>query len=69
VTGHRDVSHTEIHTADPLVSEVSPSEVELAYKVEKIKAIGFSRIPIELIQAGVETLCSEMPGLVNSIWN
>jgi hypothetical protein len=67
---HRDISHIEIHRAEPLVSEVSPSEFEIAYKIEKqFKAVGFSRIPIELIQAGVETVCLEIPGFVNSIWN
>jgi hypothetical protein len=50
--------------AKPLVSEV-----EIACEVEKIKTLGFIRIPIELIEAGVETLCSGIPGLVNFIWN
>jgi hypothetical protein len=52
---------TEIHTAEPLVPDPSPFEVEIA--IEKLE------IPTELIQAGGEILRTEIRKLINSIWN
>jgi hypothetical protein len=54
VYGVNDVRQTEIHTAEPLVSEPSTFEFELA--IEKLKSHpspGIDQIPIELRQ-GVE---------------
>jgi hypothetical protein len=65
-----DVRQMEIHTAEPLVPEPSPSEVEIAIaKLKKYKLPGSDQIPAELIQAGGETLQSEIHKLINSIWS
>jgi hypothetical protein len=65
-----DVRQIEIHTAEPLVPEPSPFEVEIAIaKLKKYKSPGSDQIPAELIQAGGETLQSEIHKLINSIWS
>jgi hypothetical protein len=52
-----DVRQVEIHTAEPLVPEPSPFEVEIAIaKVERCKSPGSDQIPAELNQAQGETL-------------
>ena len=49
VHGVKDVGQTEIHTAEPLVTEPSASEVELAIDKLKIhKSPGIDQIPAEL---------------------
>jgi hypothetical protein len=46
----------EIHTAEPLVLESSPLEVEIAIaKLGKYKSPGIDQILAELIQAGGKT--------------
>jgi hypothetical protein len=58
VHGINDVRQTEIHTAEPLVTEPNASEVELA--IEKLKSHrlpGIDQIPAAFITAGGETLC------------
>jgi hypothetical protein len=70
VRGVNDVRKTEIRTAEPLVPEPSSSEVEIA--IEKLKSYqspGFDQIPAELIQAGGNTLRSEVHKLINCILN
>jgi hypothetical protein len=65
-----DVRQIEIHTAEPLVPEHSPSEVEIAIvKLKKYKLPGSDQIPAELIKAGGETLQSEIHKLRNCIWS
>jgi hypothetical protein len=60
-----DVRHRDIHTAEP-----SPFEVEIAIaKLEKYKLPGTVQIPAELIQAGGETLHSEIHKRINCIWS
>ena len=57
VHGFSEVRQAEIHTADPLVPELSAFEVELA--VEKLKCKkppGNDQIPAELIKAGSTTI-------------
>jgi hypothetical protein len=50
-----DVRQIEIHTAEPLVLEPSPFEVEIAIsKLRKYKSPGIDEIPAELIQVGGE---------------
>jgi hypothetical protein len=67
VHGVNDVRQTKIHTAEPLVPEPSFSEVEIAIEMlERYKSPGIDQIPAELIQAGGNTLCSEIHKL---IWN
>jgi hypothetical protein len=54
-----DVRQTEIHTAEPLVPDPSPFEVEIAIaKLKSYKSPGSSQIPAELIPAGCEMLWS-----------
>jgi hypothetical protein len=65
-----DVRQIEIHTAEPLVPEPSPFEVEIASaKLKKYKSPGSDQIPAELIQSGGETLQSEIHKFINSIWS
>ena len=55
VHGVTVVGQAEIHTAEPLVSEPSASEFELAIdKLKSHKSPGIDKIPAELIKAGVE---------------
>jgi hypothetical protein len=59
-----------VHTAEPLVPDPSPFEVEIAIaKLKKYKSSGVDQIPAELIQAGSEILRSEIHKLINSIWS
>jgi hypothetical protein len=56
--------------AEPLVPGPSRLEVEIAIaKLKKYKSPGSDQIPSELIQAGGETLLSEIHKLINSVWN
>jgi hypothetical protein len=60
----------EIHTTEPLVPEPSSSDVEIAVeKLKRYKSPGIDQIPAELIQAGGNTLRSEIHKLINCIWN
>jgi hypothetical protein len=48
-----DVRQIETHTAEPLVPDPSPFEVEVAIaKLKRYKSPGSDQIPAELIQAG-----------------
>jgi hypothetical protein len=70
VHGVNDVWQREIQTAEPLVPEPSPFEVETA--IEKLKthtSSGINQITAELIKAGGRTIHSEIHELINSIWN
>jgi hypothetical protein len=59
-----------MHTAEPLVSDPSPFEIEIAFaKFKSYKSPGSDQIPAELIQAGGEILHSEIHKLINSVWN
>jgi hypothetical protein len=70
VLGVNDVRQTDIHTAEPLVSEPSDSEVEMAIeKLKRHKSLSIDLIPVELIKAGGRTIHSEIHKLVNSILN
>jgi hypothetical protein len=64
------IRKTEIQTAEPFVPEPSMSEVEVSIgKLKTCKSPGADQIPVELIQAGGETLHSEIPKLIKLIWN
>jgi hypothetical protein len=68
--GAGGVRQTEMHTAEPFVSQPSASEVEVAVgKLKRYKSPGVDQIPAELIQAGGETLRSEIHKLITLIWN
>jgi hypothetical protein len=64
-----DVRQIEIHTAELLVLDPSPSEDEIA--IAKLKRYKSPRDQIlaELIQVGGEILCSNIHELINSNWN
>jgi hypothetical protein len=64
------VRKTEIQRAQPLVPDPSASEAEVAIrKLKRYMLQGSDQIPAELIQAGVETLHSEMHKLIMLIRN
>jgi hypothetical protein len=65
-----NVRKTEVHTAEPLIPGPRPLVAEIAIaKLKRYKSPGSDQIPAELIQAGGETLMSEIHKLINSIWN
>jgi hypothetical protein len=65
-----DVRQIEVHTAEPLVSDPSCLEVEIAIaKLKKCKSPGSDQILAELIQTGGEMLLSAIHKLINSVWN
>jgi hypothetical protein len=68
--GYNDVRQTEIHAAEPLMSEPSILQVEVDIaKLKRHKSPVTDQIPAELIKAGGSTICSEVHKLINSIWN
>jgi hypothetical protein len=70
VHGAGGVRQTVMHTAEPFVPEPSASEFEVAIgKLKGYKSPGADQIPAELIQAGGETLRSEIHKLIKLIWN
>jgi hypothetical protein len=59
-----------MHAAELFVPEPSTSEVEVAIgKLKRHKFPGVDQIPAELIQAGGETLRSEIHNLIKLISN
>jgi hypothetical protein len=70
INGAGGVRQTEIHTAEPFVPEPSASEGEAAIgKLKRYKSPGADQIPTEIIQAGGETLHSEIHKLIKLISN
>jgi len=68
VHGAKDVGQAEIHTAKPLVSEPSATEVELTMnKLKSHKSPGTDQIPAEPIKAGGRTICLEIRKLITSV--
>jgi hypothetical protein len=63
-----DVRQIEIYTAELLVHNPSPFEVEIVIaKLKRYKSPGSDQILAELIQAGNEILCSQIHQFINSI--
>jgi len=61
IHGINVVTQTEMDTAEPLLTEPSSFEVEIATeKLKTYKSPGTDQILAELIQAGGNTLCSEI---------
>jgi hypothetical protein len=59
VHGVNVVRQTEIHTAEPLVPELSATEVKMAIeKLKRHKSPGINQIPAELIKARGRTIHS-----------
>jgi hypothetical protein len=70
VHGAGGVRQTEMHTAEQFVPDPSSSQVEVAIgKLKRYKSPGVVQIPAERIQAGGETLRSEIHKLIKLIWN
>jgi hypothetical protein len=70
VHGAGGVRQTEIHTAVPFVPEPSASKVEVAIgKLKRYKSPGVDQILAELIQAGGETMHSEIHKFIKLIRN
>jgi len=70
VHGVSNVRQTEIHTAEPIVPELSACEVELAIeKLKSHKSPVTDPIPAELMKAGSRTIYYEIHKLSISIWN
>jgi hypothetical protein len=68
--GVNGVRQTEIHTSEPLVPELSASDIELAIeKLKSHKSPGIDQIPAELIKAVGKTIRCEIHKLIISIWN
>jgi hypothetical protein len=66
--GVRDVMQMVVHAAEPLVPEPGVVEVEIYIgKLIRCKSPGMDQIPVELIKAGYESLCSELHKLIPSI--
>jgi hypothetical protein len=69
VHGVHNVRQMDIHTAEPLVLEPSLVKVEVAvWKLKSYKSPGTDQIPAELIEAGGETLYSEIHQIIRSVW-
>jgi hypothetical protein len=63
------VCQTEVHIVKPLLPEPSCFAGEIAIeKLKRYKSPDIDEIPAELIQAGGNTLCSEIYVFINSIW-
>jgi hypothetical protein len=65
-----DVRRKEKDTTGELVCDSSPFAIKIAIgKLKRYKSPGIDLIPVELIQAGCETLRSEIYKLIASICN
>jgi hypothetical protein len=65
-----DIRQIEIHTVERLVPDPNPYEAETTIaNLKKYKSPCSDQIPSELIQAGVETLRSEIRKHINSFWS
>jgi hypothetical protein len=65
-----NVWQTEIQIAELLASEPSSSETEIAIeKLKRYKSPGTDQIPAEFIQAGGNTLYSEINKHISFVWN
>ena len=69
VHGVKGAGQAEIHTTEPLVTEPSASDFELAIdKVKSHKSPGIDQIPAEMIKAGSRIICMEIYKIITSIY-
>jgi hypothetical protein len=60
----------DIHMIELLVPEPSLVKVEISVgELKRYKSLGSDQIPVELLEAGGETLCSEVHKLICPVWN
>jgi hypothetical protein len=65
-----DVKQIEIPTAESLLPDPRPFDVEIAIaNMKRFKSPGSDQIPAEIIRAGGEILRSKIHKLINSFWN
>jgi hypothetical protein len=65
-----DVKKIQMHTAEPLVLDHSPLEVEISIlKLREYKLPDSDQISAEMIQGGRKTLLFAIHKLFNCIWN
>jgi len=70
VQGVSNFRQTEIHTAEPLLPELSAFEVEMAIeKLKGHKSPGTDQIPAKMIKVGGRTIHSEIHKLITFVWN
>jgi hypothetical protein len=70
IHGVNDVRQTEIHTAEPLVPELSAFKFGVdVEKLRRHKSSFINQIATELIKTGDRTILSEIHKLINSLWN
>jgi len=68
VCGVNDVREREIRTAEPIVTEPSACEFEMANgKLKRHKSPGIDQIPAKLIKVRGRTICSEIHKHTNSV--
>jgi hypothetical protein len=68
--GVSDIRQTEMHVAEPLVSEPSPFKVEISVeKLRRYNLPGSDQISSVMIQAEDNTSRSEIHSFISSIWN
>ena len=65
-----DVRQNDMHSAEPLESEPSAFEVQMAIeKLKRYKLPGIDEVPLELVQLGSKAVCSETHKVADSMWN
>jgi len=69
IHGASEVKQREIQTAEPLVSEPTAFEVEMAIEELQRHKSSTDQSPEDLIKARDRTIRSEINKLTNSIWN
>jgi predicted nucleic acid-binding protein len=65
-----EVRQTELHTAEPLLTEPSAFHVEFAIeKLKNHKSLGTDQIPTELFKVGSRTIRTEIHKVISYCWN
>jgi hypothetical protein len=70
VQGAGGVRQTEMHTAEPFMSDRSASEIAVAIgNLIPYKSPGVDQIPSEIVQSGLEILRLETHKIIKLIWD